>query len=121
MFFPPCTQSAADTAPHGARAIRGRTREASSAVRTKLSAGRPLLWNRCETGSRAIPGRRSKRMPNVAAAGGRPAENGATPGSESLYLTSAFQGQKRQCSLALLFRAARAQGGAEISRVAFKR
>ena len=25
-------------------------------------------------------------MPNVAAAGGRPAENGATPGSESLYL-----------------------------------
>ena len=26
------------------------------------------------------------RMPNVAAAGGRPAENGATPGSESLYL-----------------------------------
>ena len=90
---PPCSQSAADTAPlvrtrapHGARANRGRTREASSAVRTKLSAGRPLLWNRCETGSRAIPGRRSKRMPNVAAAGGRPAENGATPGSESLYL-----------------------------------
>ena len=34
MFFPPCAQSAADTAPHGARAIRGRTREASSAVRT---------------------------------------------------------------------------------------
>ena len=86
LFSPPCAQSAADTAPHGARANRGRTREASSAVRTKLSAGRPLLWNRCETGSRAIPGRRSKRMPNVAAAGGRPAENGATPGSESLYL-----------------------------------
>ena len=55
-------------------------------MRTKLSAGRPLLWNRCETGSWAIPGRRSKLMPNVAAAGGRPAENGATPGSESLYL-----------------------------------
>ena len=86
LFSPPCAQSAADTAPHGARANRGRTREASSAVRTKLSAGRPLLWNRCETGSWAIPGRRSKRMPNVAAAGGRPAENGATPGSESLYL-----------------------------------
>ena len=79
-----CAQSAADTAPHGARANFGRTREASSAVRTKLSAGRPLLWNRLE--SWAIPGRRSKRMPNVAAAGGRPAENGATPGSESLYL-----------------------------------
>ena len=44
------------------------------------------MWNRCETGSWATPGRRSKRMPNVAAAGGRPAENGATPGSESLYL-----------------------------------
>ena len=27
-------------------------------------------------------------MPNVAAAGGRPAENGATPGSESLYLSA---------------------------------
>ena len=47
---PPCSQSAADTAPlvrtrapHGARANRGRTREASSAVRTKLSAWRPLL------------------------------------------------------------------------------
>ena len=53
-------------------------------MRTKLSAGRPLLWNRCETGSWAIPGRRSKRMPNVAAAGGRPAENGATPGSDWL-------------------------------------
>ena len=26
-------------------------------------------------------------MPNLAAAGGRPAENGATPGSESLYLS----------------------------------
>ena len=44
---PPCSQSAADTAPlvrtrapHGARANRGRTREASSAVRTKLSAWR---------------------------------------------------------------------------------
>ena len=90
---PPCSQSAADTAPlvrtrapHGARANRGRTREASSAVRTKLSAWRPLVRNGCETGSWAIPGRRSKRMPNVAAAGGRPAENGATPGSESLYL-----------------------------------
>ena len=91
--FPPCAQSPPATAPfertrapHGFCANRGRTRETSSAVRTKLSAGRPLLWNRCETGSRAIPGRRSKRMPNVAAAGGRPAENGATPGSESLYL-----------------------------------
>ena len=31
------------------------------------------MWKRCETGSWAIPGRRSKRMPNVAAAGGRPA------------------------------------------------
>ena len=87
MFFPPCAQSAPDTAPlvrtrapHGARANRGRTREASSAVRTKLSAWRPLFRNGCETGSWAIPGRRSKRMPNVAAARGRPAAN------RSLYL-----------------------------------
>ena len=55
--LPPCSQSAADTAPlvrtrapHGARANRGRTREASSAVRTKLSAWRPLFRNGCETG-----------------------------------------------------------------------
>ena len=71
MFFPPCAQSAVDTAPHGARANRGRTREASSAVRTKLSAGRPLM-------------------------------------TETSVLAS------------LYFFAQRAQGGAEISRVAFK-
>ena len=87
-------QSTADSSPfartrvpHGARENRGRTREASSAVRTKLSEWRPLIRNGCETGSWATLGTRSKRMPNVAAAGGRPAENGATPGSESLYLT----------------------------------
>ena len=52
---PPCSQSAADTAPlvrtrapHGARANRGRTRAASSAVRTKLSAWRPLVRNGCK-------------------------------------------------------------------------
>ena len=86
-FFPPCAQSPPDVlpfertrAPHGFRANRGRTREASSAVRTKLSAWRPLFRNGCETGSWAILGRRSKRMPNSAAARGRPAAN------RSLYL-----------------------------------
>ena len=85
--FPPCAQSPPVTAPfertrapHGFCANRGRTREASSAVRTKLSAWRPLFRNGCEAGSRAILGRRSKRMPNWAAARGRPAAN------RSLYL-----------------------------------
>ena len=62
---PPCSQSAADTAPlvrtrapHGARANRGRTREASSAVRTKLSAWRPLgARRRSRAGAGASAGR----------------------------------------------------------------
>ena len=40
MFFPPCAQSAVDTAPHGARANRGLTREASILGSGRFRRGR---------------------------------------------------------------------------------
>ena len=43
MFFPPCTQSAADTAPHGARANFGRTRRIAPS--TQANIGFPRTKN----------------------------------------------------------------------------
>ena len=69
--------------PHGSAENTGRTRASSSAVRTKLSEWRPhpdfgrSMAHRqgCVFGSWATRGARSRRIPNAAAAVGRPAAN----------------------------------------------